>query len=197
MNDTYACWSCGDQRSLDEHPVLCSSCGSVQRIPPGASPYAILGLGQERFGLSFEEIETLWLKRSRKCHPDRYAMRDAQERRYAVEQMAATNDAFKTLSDVIHRGAYLLSARGMPGDAMPDEFFLMEMMEAQEAAATSGENHAQMKRDFEKRFSDDQSQLEQILDHNTENGAQAPLLLTRLRYFRRILDALEGRGPEI
>ena len=54
-----------------------------------------------------------------------------------------------------------------------------------------------MKRDFEKRFSDDQSQLEQILDHNTENGAQAPLLLTRLRYFRRILDALEGRGPEI
>jgi DnaJ-domain-containing protein 1 len=169
----------------------------VQCIPPGASPYALLGFEKELFGISFDDVETHWLKRSRKCHPDRYAMRDAQERRYAVEQMAATNDAFKTLSQVIARGAYLMQARGLPADAMPDEEFLMDMMEAQEAAASPGSDHDRMKNDFANRFSQDQAQLEQIFDYASKQAEQAPLLLTRLRYYRRVLDALEGRGPEI
>ena len=132
MNETIACWSCKTERPLHQHPVLCPSCGKVQRIPPGASPYAILGIESERFGISFDEVETKWLKRSRRCHPDRYAMKDAQERRYAVEQMAATNEAFKIVGEVIARGAYFLTTRGLPADAMPDEEFLMEMMEALE-----------------------------------------------------------------
>lgn len=197
MKDTYACWSCETQRSLQQLPVICPSCDKVQRIPPGASPYAILDIQPERFGVSFEDVEAKWLKRSRKCHPDRYAMRDAQERRYAVEQMAATNDAFKVVSQVISRGAYFMAARGLPPDAMPDELFLMEMMEAQEAATSAGEDHQQMKKDFEKRFADDLKSLEQIFDHGADNVEQAPLLLTRLRYFRRVLDALDGRAPEI
>jgi curved DNA-binding protein CbpA len=197
MNEKYACWSCEQERPLEQHPVVCESCGKVQRIPPGASPFALLGFEAESFGISFEEVETRWLKRSRKCHPDRYAMRDAQERRYALEQMAAANDAFKTLSQVIARGAYLMQARGLPPDAMPDELFLMDMMEAQEAASSPGPDHLPMKSDFEKRFSEDQAQLEQIFDHASESTDEAPLLLTRLRYYRRVLDALEGRGPEI
>ena len=94
MNETYACWSCGQERPLQQHPVVCDGCGKVQRIPPGASPFALLGFEKELFGISFDDVERQWLKRSRKCHPDRYAMRDAQERRYAVEQMAATNEPF-------------------------------------------------------------------------------------------------------
>lgn len=197
MNKKTACWSCKHERPLQQHPVLCEVCGKVQRIPPGASPFALLGFAEERFGISFEEVETRWLKRSRKCHPDRYAMRDAQERRYAVEQMAATNDAFKTLSDCIARGAYLMKARGLPADAMPDEMFLMDMMEAQEAAASPGSNHGDMKSDFESRFSKGQAELEYILDRAGEHTQGAPLILTRLRYYRRVLDALTGRGPEI
>ena len=197
MNETIACWSCETERPINQHPVLCPACGKVQRIPPGASPYAILDIQPERFGVSFEEVEAKWLKRSRKCHPDRYAMRDAQERRYAVEQMAATNDAFKVVSQVITRGAYFMAAKGLPADAMPDEMFLMEMMEAQEAASIPGEDHQQMKNDFEQRFAADQNSLEQIFDQNAEGTEQAPLLLTRLRYYRRVLDALDGRRAEI
>ena len=197
MNEKTACWFCKQERPLQQHPVLCEACGKVQRIPPGASPFALLGFEEERFGIRFEEVETRWLKRSRKCHPDRYAMRDAQERRYAVEQMAATNDAFKMLSDCIARGAYLMKARGLPADAMPDEMFLMDMMEAQEAAASPGLNHDEMKSDFESRFSQDQAALEHIFDQPSERTQEAPLILTRLRYYRRVLDALAGRGPEI
>ena len=197
MNEKYACWSCEQERPVNQHPVLCEGCGKVQRIPPGASPFALLGFEEERFGISFEEVETRWLQRSRKCHPDRYAMRDAQERRYAVEQMATTNDAFKTLSQVIARGAYLMNAQGLPADAMPDEDFLMDMMEAQEAASSPSPDHTLIKDDFENRFSKDQAKLEQIFDHAGDDRSEAPLLLTRLRYYQRVLDALDGRGPEI
>ena len=191
------CWSCEKEWEINSQPVTCANCGKVQKIIPNASPYLVLGYETSTFNIDLEELETRWLKRSRRCHPDRFAMRDAAERRYAVEQMAATNDAQKMLSNDIARGAFLVEQRGWPTEVFPPEEFLMDMMEAQESAHDAGPHRASLKADFEARFAADREVLGATLDAGIGTPEEAAGALTRLRYFQRVLDALRGQAPEV
>jgi len=191
------CWSCEKEWEMGSQPVICSACGKVQKVAPNVSPYVVFGYDNPSFNLDAEELETRWLRRSRRCHPDRYAMRDAAERRYAVEQMAATNDAYKMLSNDISRGAFLIEQKGWPTDIFPPEEFLMDMMEAQESAHDAGANKVTLQADFEGRFAKDREVLGEVLDAGTGTPEEAAGALTRLRYFQRVLDALKGQAPEV
>ena len=191
------CWSCGKEWEIDSQPVTCSECGKVQKVAPHASPYWVLGYDNPQFNLDVEDLEARWLKRSRRCHPDRYAMREAAERRYAVEQMAATNDAFKVLSNDILRGAFLMEQKGWATEVFPPEEFLMDMMEAQESAHDTGANKVSLKANFEARFDKDRMVLVEALDAGVGTAEDAAGALTRLRYFKRVLDALKGQNPEV
>ena len=197
MTQNIRCWSCETEWGDDPQPIVCRSCKKVQKIRPGVNPYWVLGYAETPYSLDPEELESRWIKRSRKCHPDRFATREAQERRHAVEQMAATNDAYKILQSDIARGAYLLEQKEWPTEAFPPESFLVEMMEAQEEAHEPSCDRKEMRKRFEARFSADREVLMHALDSGGLAPEEAAAALTRLRYYRRVLDALSEQTPEI
>jgi len=190
------CWSCEKEWEENSQPITCTHCNKVQKVAPAISPFTVLGFEKPHFDLDEEDLESRWIRRSRKCHPDRYAIRDATERRYAVEQMAATNEAYKLLENVISRGLYLAQEAGLPTETFPPETFLMEMMEAQEIASEGGSDSSALKADMESRFKADCTKLAQVLDQGTGSVEEVPGALTRLRYYRRVLDAIAGARTE-
>lgn len=156
--------------------------------------FALLGVPQ-----GFDEPEGLdekFRELSRKLHPDRVPK---AERRKAVEQMTAVNDAYKTLKDPVRRAEHLLSLRGVSGEPKMSPEFLEQTLEDREkleeakAAGSSLEPLAQAVR--EKR---DQTlaQVREVVARGGDLSAAAELL-ARMKYYARYLDEVEGRGAEI
>lgn len=104
---------------------------------PATDPFKTLGL-EPRFDLEEGDIRRAWLARSAEAHPDRAGSSDE-----AARIAAALNHARATLSDPEQRARALLTHLGAdtaPAQPAPD--FLMEFMEAKEAAdeaASSGD----------------------------------------------------------
>src|SRR5438270_3927956 len=91
------CWSCGAPRAQSD--ALCPACGKVQPPPPAGSQidkFAILGFSQT-FDIEAAAVEEKQRALSRKLHPDKFAREGARERRFALEQTAALNDASRVL----------------------------------------------------------------------------------------------------
>jgi len=170
----------------------------VVPVAASISPYALLELGQPLFALDEETLEDAWLQRSRRVHPDRFVERSAKEKRFAVEQMAAANQAFSLLSDPVSRGEWWLEMLCLPTQAMPAEDFLMEMMEAREEAVSSPTKRQAHLKKAQKDFDQGVSALTEIFyraqsaqkEDANQALADAPLKLTELRYYRRLIEQL-------
>lgn len=143
------CWSC--QAEIDDRGALsCPSCGHVVPPRPQATPFDRLGVGA-RFDVDERDLERAWLQRSRAVHPDRFARKTDQERRYAAEQTAALNDAYRAVKEPYDRALWLVRSRGLDV-AQLDQRLLVELMEARERAEESPADKADVLKESEARF---------------------------------------------
>src|SRR5262245_15266467 len=109
-----------------------------------------LGLPR-RFSVDPAAVEREYLARSREIHPDYHAAADAAGRKSSLEDTAALNEAYVTLTDPFRRAEYLLRLLNGPADKTQDQSFLMEMMETRERideARAGGESLAGFDRDL-------------------------------------------------
>ncbi|HEY2786704.1 MAG TPA: Fe-S protein assembly co-chaperone HscB [Fimbriiglobus sp.] len=90
-----------------------------------------LGLPR-RFSVDPVSVEREYLARSRESHPDYHATADAAGRQSSLEDTAALNEAYVTLTDPFRRADYLARLLGGTADKTQDQSFLMEMMETRE-----------------------------------------------------------------
>jgi molecular chaperone HscB len=135
------CWSC--QREAGEG-ALCVACGAVQPPRPQASCFEVLGLAPSYF-LEPAAVEERFKDLNRKLHPDRFAQKDARERRMSLEWTTAVNDAYRTLKDPLRRATYFLKTHGIDVEKetgkgamqrLPPEF-LEEVLEQREELETA------------------------------------------------------------
>lgn len=128
-----SCWSCSTVTPVDA--LLCPACGVVLRPDPSTTPFARLGL-PTRYALDDKELERAWLTRSSKVHPDRFVKKTDRERRFAVEQTAALNDAKRAVQDPFDRASWLVRHAGVD-DGKLEQRLLVSLMEARERAEES------------------------------------------------------------
>ena len=131
------CWRC---RERVEGPV-CASCGAVQPPPVEPDLFAVLGL-ERRWSVTPQEVDQAWRARSRRDHPDRFAGKEAVERRMSLQWTAAINSARRALRDPISRGWYLATGQARPrdeGGAPLDADFLETVFDLQVQAAADPE----------------------------------------------------------
>lgn len=74
-----------------------------------------------QFDVSAAAIKQYYLKLQNMLHPDRFATRSSMERDYSNTQSALVNRAYKTLSDPLKRGMYMLGLHGFELDAEQTE----------------------------------------------------------------------------
>ena len=73
------------------------------------------------FDIQLATIKQYYLKLQNMLHPDRFASRSELERDYSNTQSALVNRAYKTLSDPLKRGLYILGLHGYELDAEQTE----------------------------------------------------------------------------
>jgi molecular chaperone HscB len=199
------CWSCGEAPGQS---AFCQGCGKVQP-PRGEDHFALLGLPRA-FALEAAELERRYRDGQRKLHPDRFALKSAEERRASLSRATDLNEAYRTLQDPARRAAYLLALRGvaLPTDgrrktrpAEPE--FLMEVLDLRESLdeAKREKDLARVEAlalDVRARRDSTLGEIERALGGDTAGEAVLPML-DRLKYFTRFLDevtAIEEAAAE-
>jgi len=155
--------------------------------------FALLGVPQ-----GFDEpaaLDEKFRELSRRLHPDRVPK---EQRRKAVEQMTAVNDAYKTLKDPVRRAEHLLALRGVNGEPRMSPEFLEQTLEDREKleeAKESGSSLEPLAQTVRQKRDETLSSVKRLV----EGGelAQAAEMLARMKYYARYLDEVEGRAAEI
>ncbi|MDP2341312.1 MAG: hypothetical protein Q8O67_10155 [Deltaproteobacteria bacterium] len=145
------CRSCGARFDASTAPLTCPSCNALVPPHPAASTFARLGLDRPRFVVDEKALEATWLQRSRVVHPDKAMRKSDHERRCAVEQTAALNDAWRLLRVPFDRALLLLRMAGVPEPTLR-QAQLVAFMEAREEAEESAERKAAVVVDSVARF---------------------------------------------
>lgn len=145
------CRSCGARFDASQAPLVCPTCQALVPPHPAASPFARLGLDRPRFDVDAKALEATWLSRSRVVHPDRAMKKSDAERRFAVEQTAALNDAWRSLRVPFDRAALLLKMAGVPEPQLR-QALLVGFMDAREEAEASPDRKAVVVADSVARF---------------------------------------------
>ncbi len=89
------------------------------------------------FRLDADKLESAYRKLQNEVHPDRFAAAGESEKRLSLQWATRVNEAFRTLSKPLARGAYLLHLQGI--EAFSEKHtsfppaFLMQQMEWREA----------------------------------------------------------------
>jgi molecular chaperone HscB len=90
---------------------FCRRCEAIQLLPQDADYLAVLGLPMHP-AVDPAELERRYYDLSRKLHPDRFQIADADDQQASVQATALLNAAYRTLRDVESRGRWWLERSG-------------------------------------------------------------------------------------
>ncbi|MBF0138285.1 MAG: Fe-S protein assembly co-chaperone HscB [Magnetococcus sp. DMHC-1] len=175
--------------------------------------FALFGM-PPAFQVDRNQLDTVYREKQQLFHPDRFALRSIQERRYSLEQVTQLNEAWRTLRDPLQRGEYLLrlleggdlspSPAGNEENMAGDPEFLLEVMEMREALAmitpshaTASQQLAALRQDVEQRIAAEISAVNDALTaawaESSASSARehAKRHIKRLRYHKRFVEELD------
>jgi molecular chaperone HscB len=209
------CWACN--ATLAESPLLCPSCGKVQRASD-VDYFRVFGLPRS-LSLDASLLEQEFHRLSRKLHPDRFARASENEQQASLANTALLNDAYRTLRDPVQRTEYLLRLEGLkigeehsgkgksvdrqpPADLLEEVFELNMQLEEMRMNQKMGENDSALQADLIAARNKFQSLLDGVDGDLAVNGAQwdagdketrdaaakmMAALLDRRRYLRNLV----------
>lgn len=160
---------------------------SSQLFPEqNSNPFVLLEL-EQRFSLDDKTIETAWLRLGRKYHPDRFATKGAAEKQQAALYMAAVNNAYSMLRDVLKRAAFLVENIGKAAPVNPSQMFMMEMLEAREMLLEGPIARQRLHEETQHKYQQARQTLAVLIDEK-QDWQQASQVLAEMRFLRRLLD---------
>ena len=85
-----------------------------------------------QFTLDRQALSETYRDLQRQYHPDRFAGKDDQARRMAMQKTTQINEAYQTLKSPLQRAIYLLALQGIESDPqvtppLPGDFLLLQM----------------------------------------------------------------------
>lgn len=104
--------------------------------PSSTNFFERLGLPTD-FVLDASMLEEAYFKKQREFHPDRFARKSENERKYALDASMAINEAYATLKSPSKRAQHMLAlhriyVNGEEDTVKPDQATLMEILEWRE-----------------------------------------------------------------
>jgi molecular chaperone HscB len=150
------------------------------------------------FAIDDAVLASAFRERQSAVHPDRFASASDAEKRAAMEQTVAVNDAYNTLRDPVRRAMYLLWLKNVNGmdeknTSMPHDF-LVEQIEWREAIAD-----AKLKEDVD-RLDEMNDELRSMLDsmgstfaaaYEGEHLPVATTLARKMRFVQKLIEEVD------
>lgn len=188
------CWNCKRTTKKINH-FICSECGKLQDITQEYDYFELLSLPRDfnilstKLTKSFRQLQTL-------VHPDKFGNKSEREQINSAEWSSLINKAYKTLSNTLVRGQYLLKLHGeeMPRDnSSLDKEFLMDMMERNEEVeeAVSREQLELISNKIQDEISEATDQLKDLFASNDLTAAKK--LLVKMKYLLSIQTSIQTK----
>ncbi len=173
----------------------------LERFDPSRNHFERLGLAPA-VALDREALESAYLERSRRVHPDRFVTADAATQRLAMEHAAAVNEAYQVLRSPLRRAEYLVKLGGIDLDSSdagtgapkPTQAFLIEMIERREGLEAATEAGLEALEDLADELADEREAIVDAAVKALESGevAKAAEALVHARYLARLADEIEN-----
>ena len=130
-------------------PLACDYCHALFPQAATANDYFQMLSVPRQFDLDEKLLHDKFLALNRHAHPDFHANETPEVQQLSLQISAAVNDAYRTLTDPLQRGAYLLQLLGGKTSAedksVPDGFLpTMMMMQEEIEDAKSGNEPRQL-----------------------------------------------------
>lgn len=171
-----------------------------------SSDFALFAVPQ-RFAQDLADLDARWKRLQREAHPDRFAARDAQAQRQALQWSVRINEAYQRLKHPLKRAAYLCELAGVPvhadsNTAMPSAF-LQQQIAWREALddATGGADLERLLAQVDQDRARALQCCEQLLDvqgDHAQAAGQLRILMFIERFRRDVqarIDALQASTP--
>ncbi len=162
--------------------------------------FALLGVPR-RWSIDRDALERSYLELAARVHPDRFSGAPPRERRQAMEQSAALNEAYRTLRDPVARAEYLVKLGGIDLDSSDpvhgapqmDQAFLVDMIERREALAQARVDGSaavdELRDQLEQEMADVFGHAIEAIESGETRGAARALVVHR--YLQRLLDEID------
>ncbi|KAK9699254.1 hypothetical protein RND81_08G163100 [Saponaria officinalis] len=140
--DERRCWNCSSCPT-SELFLVCDSCGCIQPLDHSLDYFQIFDL-EQKFDIEEASLEGKYKDWQKKLHPDLVHSKSEREREYAADQSSRVIDAYRTLSDPLSRGLYLMKLSGVRVDeeqTVSDPDLLAEIMELRESVEDAATSH--------------------------------------------------------
>jgi molecular chaperone HscB len=187
----------------------------MSSVRPENGPLEVFDASQDHFlrlglesgvDLDRDLLETNYLDRSVRVHPDKFANDGEEVKRNAMEHASALNVAYRCLRDPVGRAEYLVKLGGIDlnssdpqgGAPKPSQAFLIEMIERREAVEAAVDEGGEAVEDLRDEVEDEAGQVLARAQARLRNGdvAGAAVELITRRYLSRLIEELEARIEE-
>lgn len=192
------CWKC---HHVHTDQFFCPACNRVQCTKCSSEKLNFFQVmkNEVTFDVNLPSIKQYYLKLQTMLHPDRFASSSKKELDYSNTQSALVNCAYKTLSDPLKRGLYILGLHGYELNpeqtestgADPDFLNKIFMLNFEVDECEDKAELLEIKTELVKAINDDLTEIsEKFKQQQYEN---ARLALIRLKYRTNIKIKVEDK----
>ncbi len=163
-------------------------------------PFELFGLTRS-YAIDLHELEQRYRALQKSLHPDKHVQASSAQRRETLERAMQVTEAYRALSDDIHRAELLLNIKHADSEhtKLDDKAFLIEIMERREMLSDAKDARnvnaiAELKHDILHEKVQCQKHLTQLLSVKSLTDAtthEATTSLNKLRFYQRFLAEVE------
>ncbi|OHT11889.1 Iron-sulfur cluster co-chaperone protein HscB, mitochondrial [Tritrichomonas foetus] len=192
------CWNCHKMIKHKDCEFFCKNCNKL--LPTEYDNYFSLFDLPKDYDIDPSKLLKTYKGYQRQIHPDRFFQASKNEISNADHVSSCVNQGYKTLSDPVKRGEYMLQLFKFDtkADVPPD--FLMKVLDIHEQIDSASESSDLVKlmAENQKDFREENAKLKESLRVDGDKVADphaAAESLAKMKYLSRIRDAIREKLP--
>lgn len=194
----HCCWSCHHILQNKTNQFFCDECHKIQ--PPHCNNYFSMFQQPTDFNIDVSALEKRYRQYQALVHPDHFLSKSKQELEYSDRVSECVNKGFETLKNPLSRAEYILGLNKISGTGNVPPEFLQEVLEIHEKIeeTTDIKELSGILHKIEDEIEKEKKQLSEslkIVDKKLKDPNAACIILTKLRYFNRIREAIREKIP--
>lgn len=192
------CWNCHKMVEHKDCEFFCQNCHKL--LPMNIDNYFTLFNLPKSYDIDSSKLLQTYKGYQRQVHPDKFYQASKNELSTADQVSCCVNDGYKTLSDPIKRGEYILQLYKQNTKADVPPAYLMDVLEIHEQVESASDSADLVKllSDVQKRIHDEKETLSASLKINNNkitDPKAAAESLSKMRYLSRIRDTIREKLP--
>lgn len=192
------CWNCHKTVQHKDCEFFCQNCKKL--LPINVDNYFTLFNLPKSYDIDQAQLSKIYKGYQRQIHPDRFYQASQDEISNADKVSCCVNEGYKTLSDPVKRGEYLLQLFKKEAKIDIPQSYLMQVLDLHEQIDNAADpaDLVKIMSEVQKKIHSEKDQLSaslKIADNQIADPTSAALALSKMKYLIRIREAIREKLP--